>query len=127
MKIKNKEQFDDYRAQLEALLPQITRYENEGDIPTEDLERFNHLSNAIHEWEAAYHPLPGKVSTLITDAVKTRMQEKHLKQKETAKLLEISESRMSDLLNGKRPLNLNLVKQLRDKLNIPANFILDNL
>lgn len=127
MTIKNKEQFDDYRAQLEALLPQITRYENEGDIPTEDLERFNHLSNAIHEWEAAYHPLPGKVSTLIIDAVKTRMQEKHLKQKETAKLLEISESRMSDLLNGKRPLNLNLVKQLRDKLNIPANFILDNL
>lgn len=127
MTIKNKEQFDDYRAQFEALLPQITRYENEGDIPTEDLERFNHLSNAIHEWEAAYHPLPGKVSTLIIDAVKTRMQEKHLKQKETAKLLEISESRMSDLLNGKRPLNLNLVKQLRDKLNIPANFILDNL
>ena len=55
------------------------------------------------------------------------MQEKHLKQKETARLLGISESRMSDFLNGKRPLNLNLVKQLRDKLNIPANFVLDNL
>ena len=68
-----------------------------------------------------------KVSTLITDAVKTRMQEKHLKQKETAQLLGISESRMSDFLNGKRPLNLNQVKQLRDKLNIPANFVLNNL
>ncbi|HHV86321.1 MAG TPA: helix-turn-helix domain-containing protein [Petrimonas sp.] len=55
------------------------------------------------------------------------MQEKHLKQKETAQLLGISESRMSDFLNGKRPLNLNQVKQLRDKLNIPANFVLNNL
>jgi len=30
------------------------------------------------------------------------------------------------LLKGKRPLNLRIVKQLRDKLDIPADFILNH-
>lgn len=61
----------------------------------------------------------------FTDLVRTKMKEKGVNQKQTAKLLGISESRMSDLLNGHRKLNLNVAKKLRDELGISADFILD--
>lgn len=85
------------------------------------------MNQAISEWEATYHPLPGRVSTLITDVIRKKMKSENLKQKETAKRLGISESRVSDILNGRRPLNLNIVKRLRDNFGIPADFILDNI
>ena len=90
-------------------------------------EEFVRLTDAIYEWEAAYHPLPGKVSTIITDAIKKRMDAENIKQKEAAQKLGISESRISELLSGKRALNLNLVKRLRDNFGISADFILDNM
>ena len=53
------------------------------------------------------------------------MEEKGVNQKQAAKLLGISESRVSDLLNGKRKLNLNIAKRLRDNFGISADFIFD--
>mgnify|MGYP000067582930 FL=1 len=81
----------------------------------------------VEEWEAAYHPLPGKVSTLITDEIRRKMDEANLNQIEAAEKLGVSKSRISELLSGKRALNLNLVKRLRDNFGIPADFILDNM
>ena len=66
---------------------------------------------------------PVKVSSLITDEIKKQMVDKKIKQKEAAKMLGISESRVSELLNGKRALNLNIAKRLRDCFGIPADFI----
>lgn len=81
----------------------------------------------VEEWEAAYHPLPEKVSTLITDEIRRKMDEANLNQIEAAEKLGVSKSRISELLSGKRALNLNLVKRLRDNFGIPADFILDNM
>lgn len=64
---------------------------------------------------------------MITDAIRKKMETENIKQKETARRLGISESRVSDILNGRRPLNLNIVKRLRDNFGIPADFILDNI
>lgn len=47
-----------------------------------------------------------------------------MKQRELANLLEVPETRLSEVLRGKRRINLSMVKQLRTKLNIDADFIL---
>ena len=95
-------------------------------VPSDIIHEYKQISDAIIEYEAAYHPLPGRVSAIITNEIVRRMEEKHLKQKNVAQILGISESRMSDLLHGKRPLNLRIVKKLRDELDIPADFILNH-
>ena len=59
----------------------------------------------VEEWEAAYHPLPGKVSTLITDEIRRKMDEANFNQIETVEKLCVSKSRISELLSGKRALN----------------------
>ena len=55
------------------------------------------------------------------------MADKKIKQKEAAKMLGISESRISELLNGKRVINLNIAKRLRDYFGISADFIFDHI
>ncbi len=48
----------------------------------------------------------------------------NLRQKQLAQLLEISETRISELLAGKRKVTIELAKKLHTKLNIDAHFIL---
>lgn len=127
MKIKTEKEFRAYQAEMESLIAKGTALGDMELLEEEDKTKYIILSQAVSEWEAAYHPLPGRVSTLITDAIRAKMEAENLKQKDTARRLGISESRISDLLSGRRPLNLHLVKRLRDNLGIPADFILDNI
>lgn len=127
MKISNDSQYREYKKKMEALIQKGIKLGDLELLSEFDKEEFIRLTDAISEWEAAYHPLPGKVSTIITDAIKERMVAGNIKQKEAAKKLGVSESRISELLSGKRSLNLNLVKRLRDNFGIPADFILDNM
>lgn len=127
MIIKNEAQYREYKKAMEAIIAKGTELGDMELLPPYDKDKFVSLTDAIHEWEAAYHPLPGKVSSLITDEIKKQMIDKKIKQKEAAKMLGISESRVSELLNGKRALNLNITKRLRDCFGISADFILDHI
>ena len=127
MKIKTEQEFHACQKEMEEITAKGTSLGDMELLSQEDKERYIILSQCISEWEAAYHPLPGRVSTLIIDAIRNKMETENLKQKETAKRLGISESRVSDILSGRRSLNLNIVKRLRDNLVISADFILDNI
>lgn len=127
MIIKNDAQYKEYKKAMEVIIVKGTELGDMELLPQSDKDEFIRLTDAIYEWESAYHPLPGKVSTLITDEIKKQMENKMIKQKEAARMLGISESRVSELLNGKRGLNLNIAKRLRDYFGISADFIFDNI
>ena len=127
MKISSDSQYREYKRAVEVLIEKGTKLGDIELLSDSDKEDFARLTDAIYEWEAAYHPLPGKVSTIITDAIKKCMDAENIKQKEAAQKLGISESRISELLSGKRALNLNMVKRLRDNFGLSADFILDNM
>ena len=61
----------------------------------------------------------------LTGMIELKMFELKLKQKDLAELLGIEAPRVSELLRGKRPINLAIAKRLYQKLHIPADFILD--
>lgn len=125
MRIKSEKEYQDYRADMEIIIAKGTKLGDMELLPEDDKQEFVSLSRAIAEYEAACHPLPGKVSTLLTDTIREKMEEKGVNQKQAAKLLGISESRVSDLLNGKRKINFNIAKRLRNNFGIPADFIFD--
>ena len=127
MKISSDSQYREYKKEMEVLIQKGTKLGDMELLSEADKEEFVRLTDAIYEWEAAYHPLPGKVSTVITDAIKQRMSIGNIKQKDAAKKLGVSESRVSELLSGRRSLNLNMVKRLRDNFGISADSILDNM
>ena len=54
------------------------------------------------------------------------MFELKYKQRDLASLLEITPTRLSEIMNGKRKVNMDLAKRLYKKLNIDPQFILEN-
>jgi HTH-type transcriptional regulator/antitoxin HigA len=87
MIINSPAQFAIYKEKSELLLKQICQYEDEHDVPNEIIYEYKKISDAIIEYESAYHPLPGKVSTIITDEIVKRMKERQLRQKTFQKCL----------------------------------------
>jgi HTH-type transcriptional regulator/antitoxin HigA len=68
--------------------------------------------------------MPIKTPSTLNEMIRYKMFELNLKQKQLAKVLEISEARISELLAGKRKITFELAKKLHTRLNIDAHFIL---
>lgn len=69
-------------------------------------------------------PLPIRQPQTLPEMIEYKMYEKKLKQRDLARLLEIPETRLSEVLSGKRKVNLDLAKRLHNHLGISTDFIL---
>ncbi|WP_229214873.1 helix-turn-helix domain-containing protein [Dyadobacter bucti] len=74
----------------------------------------------IKAYEDIYHHIP---SPDPIDAIKLKMSEKGLKNKDLVEWVG-SKSYVSALLNGKKPLTLKLAKLFHERLGIPAQVLL---
>jgi len=88
-----------------------------GSPEEEELELFALL---IEAYEQAHHPidLPDPV-----EALKFRMEQQGLRQKDMVAYLG-SQSKVSEVLRGKRPLSLTMIRALHQGLAIPAEVLL---
>ncbi|TAM98817.1 MAG: helix-turn-helix domain-containing protein [Chitinophagaceae bacterium] len=97
----------------------------EENITDEDAKNITILAKAIQEYEKIHHPFP--VSVTIPGMVVLKMDEKKLNRVTLAKKLGIADSKLSQILNGKRPPDLKFLKAVHEKLGVDGNFILENL
>ncbi len=81
----------------------------------------DHVSDLVADYEEQHYPFEPNT---LREAIELRMFQRKLRQKDLAVLLGTSPSRISEILNGKRELNLAIAKALHQKLNIDADFIL---
>lgn len=125
IEIKDEDEYGFYRKKIEELLAKSSKFGDVEFLSEEDKNEYCRLIKAVTEYEHAFHPLPGKFSTLLINKICERMEERFINQKELAKMLGISESRMSDILSNKRQINLKIAREIRNKLDISADFILD--
>jgi HTH-type transcriptional regulator / antitoxin HigA len=87
--------------------------------------RFKELAKAIEAYEDSIPLMPVKQPQSIPEMLRYIMFDKYYSQKDLAALLEISETRLSEVLNGKRKINMEFAKRLYEKLSIDAGFILE--
>ena len=69
--------------------------------------------------------MPIRHPKTLTEMLELKMYELKLKQKELAELLGISATRLSEVMQGKRKVNMDLAKRLYSVLKIDAAFILE--
>jgi HTH-type transcriptional regulator/antitoxin HigA len=112
----------DYRLALAVIEPFLKKG-FDALTPEED-DELARISMLIEQYEAVHYPMPFKPKT-IQEMMELKMFEQKLKQKDLAQLLEITENRLSEVLNGKRKVNLDLAKRLHQRLHIDATFILE--
>lgn len=87
-----------------------------------DLE---HLSKLAEAWEDNIPLMPIRQPQTLIGMIELKMYERKLKQKDLAALLEISPTRLSEVLQAKRKVNLDLAKRLHKVLKIDPAFILE--
>ena len=125
MMIRDEKEYKDYEARMEKLIEQGTELGDMELLSPEEKAEFTMLSEALDEYGRAYHPLPGRMSTLLTDAILAQVKERGLKQKEAAQMIGISATTFSDLLHGRRSMSFDIARSLYKVLGVPAEIVLD--
>lgn len=108
-------------AEHEAALKRIDALmENDPDPASPEGEELELLSLLVERYEQEKYPmdLPTPV-----EAIKFRMEQQGLKPKELVQYLG-SPSKVSEILNGKRPLTLTMIRRLHEGLAIPADILI---
>lgn len=124
MTIKNEKEYQDYETRVERLIARGTELGDMELLSDEEKAEFTMLSEALDEYGRAYHPLPGRMSTLLTEAILSQVKERGLKQKDAARMIGISATTFSDLLHGRRPLSFDIARSLHKVLGVPADVVL---
>ncbi len=124
MTIKNEKEYQDYEARIEHLITRGTALGDMELLSDDEKAEFTKLSEALNEYGRAYHPLPGRMSTLLTEAILSQVKERGLKQKDAARMIGISATTFSDLLHGRRPLSFDVARSLHKVLGVPADVVL---
>ena len=115
MKLKILKTDDDYQtalARLESLMDA-----KPGSTKEEELELWSLL---VERYEQEHFPIemPDPV-----EAIKFRMEQEGLRQKDLAKVLP-GKNRVSEVLHHKRPLSLGMIRSLHKHLHIPAEVLI---
>ena len=82
---------------------------------TPEFDELEVLSALIENYEAKHYPI-GTPDPI--EAIKFRMEQEGLRQKDMVSILG-NKSRVSEILNRKRKLTLEMIRNLHEKLNIP--------
>ena len=118
MKSINKESYQTALKRMEELLQVVG---NETSSESGEYKELEAVSNIVAEYEEQYHPFE---PVGLNEMIELRMYQRKLKQKDLARILGTSPSRISEILTGKRKLTFDLAKALYEKLNIDAELIL---
>ncbi len=110
--IKTEDQYEKALARIEELFDAIP-----GSQEEEELEL---LAILVEKYEDIHYPigLPGPI-----EGIKFRMDQQNLTQKDMVKYIG-SLSKVSEVLNGKRPLSLSMIRSLHEGLGIPYEVLL---
>ena len=122
--IKNEKEYKDYEARLESIIQRGTKLGDMELLSDEEKAEFVSLSDALDEYGSAYHPLPGQMSPLLTDAILQQVKKKGLKQKDAARMIGITSTMFSDLIHGRRTLSYEVARNIHKVLGVPADIVL---
>lgn len=123
-KINDRKEYDQVMSRIEKLLEKSTKTGGFENLHSDEVKTLQELSLMAEKFEDSVPLMPIKSPATITDMIKYKMFEMNIRQKQLAKILEVSEARISELLRGKRKINIELAKKLHSRLNIDAHFIL---
>ena len=116
--MKTKE-YQQHNRRMEELLSLLTA---KGKLTKKQQQELDTVSDKVAAYEEEHFPF--KPDNLI-EMIELRMYQRKLKQKDLAKILDTTPSRISELLNGKRDLTMDLARGLYKKLNVDPKLILN--
>ncbi len=126
-KINSEEEYLQVMEKVESYLQRATSGAGFQSLNHEEREDLRQLSLMAEAWEDNIPLMPIKQPQTIIEMIELKMYERKLKQKDLAKLLDVSESRLSEIMKGKRSINMDFAQRLYLKLEIEPKFILEKV
>lgn len=126
--LKTEAEYKQVMAEIETFLQKATHNEGFTSLSPEEIERLRNLSLQAEAYEDAIPIMPLQIPTpqTLSDMLSLKMFQLKLKQKDLAALLDITPTRLSEVMTGKRKVNMDLAKRLYQKLAIDPAFILEH-
>jgi HTH-type transcriptional regulator/antitoxin HigA len=108
-------------AEYDAVVNRMIALEQQPDA--ENNTELNELAAAVAAYDDENTPVPALPKTL-RGILELEMFKRRLKQRQMAELLEVHETRLSEMLRGKRPISYEFAQKLFIRLHIPAETVL---
>lgn len=126
MKLTTRNEYDEVKARVEALIAEATQKGMlEPEMDNDYIRQISELSKLMAQYEDEYMDImPLRDKTPLIRSIEDYFYARNMKQKEGAKLLGINESVFSQILSGKRHITMSVAKRLHSKLGIDADLIL---
>ena len=107
----------EYNADLARVYELMQKELKAGSKLSDELEV---LSILVEAYEKEHYPIPPPHPI---EAIKFRLEQMGIDEKELTRILG-GRSRKSEILSGRRKLSLNMIRELHEKLSIPAETLI---
>ncbi|MFN0213147.1 MAG: type II toxin-antitoxin system HigA family antitoxin [Saprospiraceae bacterium] len=124
-KINSEEEYRQVMEKVETYLQRATHHGGFQSLNSTEQDELHHLSLLAEAWEDGIPLMPIRQPKTLVEMLELKMYERKLKQKDLAELLGVSATRLSEVMQGKRKVNMDLAKRLHTVLKIDAGFILE--
>jgi len=124
-KINSEVEYLQVMEKVESYLQRATAGGGFQSLNHDEWEDLRQLSLMAEAWEDDIPLMPIKQPQTIVEMIELKMYERKLKQKDLAKLLDVPESRLSEIMKGKRSINMDFAQRLYLKLEIDPKFLLE--
>lgn len=118
----NKKEFKEAEKNMNALLELATQkggFEQLSYIEKAALDRYTKI---VNNYEKANYTIP--LPETLQGLLELKMYENKLKQKDLAKMLHITDTKLSEIMNEKRKPNVSFLKAIHEVLGIDGNLLL---
>lgn len=98
----------------------------EQDADNEFTREIGRVTRLCADYESLYMEFEQlKFKSPLVISIEKEMEKRHIKQRQTALLLDVKESTFSQIMTGKRPVSMRMAKRLYKELNIDPGLILE--
>lgn len=125
-KIRNEAQYNQVMALIETFIKKATEgggFHSLSKTEAKELSRISLLAEQYEDKFLKIMPLP----VTINAVVQNKINEMNITQGELAEMLELGKPKLSQILTGKRPPDVQFLKAIHTKLGISGDFLLENV
>ncbi len=121
--IKYEKEYKIATEKIEKLLQKATKKGGFEYLTSKENADLNILSIAVNKYEKSHYSIPLPKS--IDGILELKMFEKKIKQKEMAKLLGVTETKLSEIMHQKRKPNVSFLSAMHRTLKVDGNLLLE--
>ena len=117
-----KNEFETAESSMNKILSSATAKGGFDKLTAAESKALAKHTKMVEAYEAVHYrmPMPETIEGLIA----LKMYERKMKQKDLAKLLEVTDTKLSEIMHQKRKPSLSFLKAMNEKLGIDGNLLL---